>query len=52
MPAHGSSANGNGTKALIRAIAVGVAAAVEQVLTELIDRVVAWAKARSAKRVG
>ncbi len=42
--AHGSG-NASGKQVVIRAIALGAAAFVEQVLTEMLQRLLDWAKA-------
>ncbi len=41
---------GNGTRPYIRAIAIGAAALFEQLVAELIERLIEWAKARRANR--
>jgi len=43
------SGSTNGKKVVIQAIAIGVAAFVEQVLTEMLQRLLEWAKARRLK---
>ncbi len=44
---HGST---NGKKVVIQAIAIGVAAFVEQVLTAMLQSLLNWAKARHLKQ--
>ncbi len=41
-----TSSGGNGKRAAIRAIAIGVAAFVEQVLATVMERFLEWARAR------
>ncbi len=41
-----SKGSTNGKKVVIQAIAIGVAAFVEQMLTEMLQRLLNWAKAR------